>query len=61
MTNYAQPTHRHPATSEPDYTDEERAFLLAVQEYKRSTRRMYPTWREVLAIVHSLGYRKESK
>lgn len=40
-----------------DYTDEERAFLVAIDEYKRSRQRPFPSWREVLAVVHALGYR----
>ena len=41
-----------------DYTDEERVFLMAMERYKRERRRPYPTWREVLQVVHSLGYRR---
>lgn len=37
---------------------EETEFLVAVDLYKRRERRPFPTWREVLAIVRSLGYRK---
>ena len=53
---------RHPlynaGGSSPQYTDEERLFLRAIDTYKRSRRRPFPTWSEVLAIVHALGYRK---
>ncbi len=41
-----------------DYSDEERAFLLAMERYKRRARRPFPTCREVLYVLHSLGYRK---
>jgi hypothetical protein len=41
-----------------DYSDEEREFLQAIDEYKRTQRRPYPTWREVLRVLRSLGYRK---
>ena len=41
-----------------DYSDEERAFLVAVERYKRRHRRPFPTWREVLHVAHCLGYRK---
>lgn len=41
-----------------DYTDEERIFLVAIDRYKRKHRRPFPTWREVLLIVKSLGYRQ---
>jgi hypothetical protein len=41
-----------------DYSDDERHFLVAMERYKRMNRRPFPTWREVLHVVHSLGYRK---
>jgi hypothetical protein len=41
-----------------DYTDEERAFLVAIERYKRRHRRPFPTWREVLHVAHCLGYRR---
>jgi hypothetical protein len=41
-----------------DYSDDERLFLVAMERYKRERRRPYPTWREVLQVVRSLGYRK---
>ena len=44
-----------------DYTDEEREFLVAVDRYKRVHHRPHPTWREVLALVKSLGYRKDGQ
>jgi hypothetical protein len=47
-----------PATSERDYTAAEWEFLRAIQDYKRSSGRMFPTWSEVLEVVRSLGYEK---
>jgi hypothetical protein len=41
-----------------DYSDEERAFLVAMERYKRLRRRPFPTCREVLYVLRSLGYRK---
>jgi hypothetical protein len=41
-----------------DYSDDEREFLMAIESYKRRNRRPFPTWREVLHVAHSLGYRK---
>ena len=41
-----------------EYSDDERIFLVAMERYKRERRRPYPTWREVLHVVRSLGYRK---
>lgn len=49
---------RNPTTTEPKYTDEEFRFLMAMKDYKERNRRPYPTWREVLAVVLSLGYRR---
>lgn len=40
------------------YTDEEREFLQALNEYKVETRRPHPTSCEVLAVLKSLGYVK---
>jgi len=40
-----------------DYSDEERVFLQAIERYKRERDRPFPTWSEVLAILHALGYR----
>jgi len=47
-----------PTTCERDYTDEETAFMKAMERYKRENRRPFPTWTEVLEVLRSLGYRK---
>ena len=47
-----------PATCERDYSAQELEFLAAIQEYKRSSGRLFPTWSEVLEVVHGLGYAK---
>ena len=47
-----------PTTCEKDYNDEEIIFMKAMDMYKRSNRRPFPTWSEVLEVLHSLGYRK---
>jgi hypothetical protein len=41
-----------------DYSDDEREFLVAMERYKRERRRPFPTWREVLVVLLSLGYRR---
>jgi len=41
-----------------DYTPEELEFLKAIDEYKRLHRRPFPTWREVLHVLRSLGWKK---
>lgn len=38
------------------YTPAEIEFMHAMQEYKRHHGRMFPTWREVLEVLTSLGY-----
>lgn len=47
-----------PTTCERDYTEEETAFMKAIERYKRENRRPFPTWSEILEILMSLGYRK---
>lgn len=47
-----------PTTCERDYTDDEVEFMRAMDEYKRKSGRMFPTWSEVLEVVRSLGYVK---
>lgn len=42
----------------PDYTPAEVEFMMAVDAYKRRRDRRFPTWREVLAVLRSLGYEK---
>ena len=47
-----------PTTCERDYSEEEIAFMKAMDQYKRDNRRPFPTWSEVLEVLRSLGYRK---
>jgi hypothetical protein len=47
-----------PTTSERDYTKAETEFMLAMNEYKRQSGRMFPTWSEVLEVLRNLGYEK---
>jgi hypothetical protein len=47
-----------PATCERDYSREELEFLQAMEQYKREKTRPYPTWSEVLLVIHQLGYYK---
>jgi hypothetical protein len=47
-----------PTTCERDYNDEEIAFMRAMDQYKRDNRRPFPTWSEVLEVLHALGYRR---
>ena len=49
-----------PTTCERDYTDDEIQFMNALEQYKRTSGRMFPTCSEVLEVVRSLGYVKLS-
>lgn len=49
-----------PTTCERDYNDEEIVFMQALDEYKRSSGRMFPTCSEILEVVRGLGYIKLS-
>ena len=42
-----------PTTCERDYTNDEIDFMKAMDQYKRENRRPFPTWSEVLEVVHS--------
>jgi hypothetical protein len=47
-----------PATCERDYSVAEIEFMQAIQTYMQSSGRMFPTWSEVLEVLHALGYEK---
>ncbi len=38
--------------------DEQFAFLMAIDEYKRVNNRPFPTWTEVLEVIKHMGYRR---
>ena len=46
------------AAEEGEMTIEQFEFVMAVEMYKKVNKRMYPTWTEVLEVIHQLGYRK---
>ncbi len=47
-----------PTTCERDYSADEVEFMKAMDQYKRSSGRMFPTWSEVLEVVRGLGYHR---
>ena len=49
-----------PTTCERDYRDEEVEFMNALDQYKRTSGRMFPTCSEVLEVLRALGYEKRS-
>lgn len=47
-----------PTTCERDYSTEEIEFMQAMDAYKRSSGRMFPTCSEILEVIRGLGYDK---
>ena len=47
-----------PTTCEREYNEMEIEFMQALDEYKRSSGRMFPTCSEILEVFLKLGYRK---
>jgi hypothetical protein len=47
-----------PTTCDRDYSPAELEFMLAMNQYKHKSGRMFPTWSEVLEVVRELGYEK---
>lgn len=41
-----------------EITPAEWEFLLAITGFQKQFGRRYPTWREILHVLHCLGYRK---
>lgn len=53
-----QPRRRQidPTTCEREYSNEEIEFMHAMDAYKRSSGRMFPTCSEILEVIRALGY-----
>lgn len=45
-----------PTTCERDYSGDEIEFMQALDAYKRTSGRMFPTCSEILEVIRSLGY-----
>jgi hypothetical protein len=45
-----------PTTCERDYTADEIEFMHALDAYKRSSGRMFPTCSEILEVIRDMGY-----
>ncbi len=45
-----------PTTCERDYNTDEIDFMQAMDAYKRSSGRMFPTCSEILEVVRDMGY-----
>jgi hypothetical protein len=49
-----------PTTCERDYSAEEIEFMAAIDAYKRTSGRMFPTCSEMLEVLRKLGYEKRA-
>jgi hypothetical protein len=50
-----------PTTCERDYSEAEIEFMQALDRYKRTNGRPFPTCSEVLRVLLDLGYQKQSR
>ena len=50
-----------PTTCERNYSVDEIAFMSALEGYKRTSGRMFPTCSEILEVLRNLGYEKLAK
>jgi hypothetical protein len=41
-----------------DYTPEELAFFQSMREFQQKNNVKFPTFRDILKVVHAIGYRK---
>src|SRR4051812_7596072 len=46
------------SAEEGELTKEQFLFLMAVEAFKKSNHKQFPTWTDVLEVVRLLGYRK---
>lgn len=46
------------SAEEGEMTGEQFEFVMAIELYKKVNKRLYPTWTEVLEVLHQIGYRK---
>ncbi len=46
------------SAEEGEMTEEQFDFIRAVEEYKKINGKPFPTWTEILDIIHAIGYRK---
>jgi len=53
--------HIDPTTCERDYSGEEVEFMKALEKYKRSNSRPFPTCSEILEVLRELGYVKTTQ
>ncbi len=49
------------SAEEGEMSGQQFEFVMAIETYKKVNKRLYPTWTEVLEVLHQLGYRKVSR
>lgn len=47
------------SAEEGEMTDEQFEFIMAIEEYKKLNKKVFPTWTEVLEVIKYLGYHKD--
>jgi hypothetical protein len=57
-TTSSRRRHIDPTTCERDYSADEVEFMQALDYYKRTQGRMFPTCSEILEVLRGLGYSK---
>jgi hypothetical protein len=55
MTTTRCNAQTHPGA---DIDGPEWEFIQAMARFQKQTRTRYPSWRDVLGVVHALGYRR---
>jgi hypothetical protein len=50
--------HTTDTTPLENYTPAEIEFMEAMQTFRKERKRLFPTWRDVLEVLMSLGYAK---
>jgi hypothetical protein len=46
------------SAEEGEMNEEQFAFLMAIDDYKRQNKKPFPSWTEVLEVIKAIGYRK---
>jgi len=54
------PVARGQADDEADVADEVFEFVRAIDHFKRTHNRPFPTWSEVLGVLKALGYERRA-
>ena len=49
------------SADEGELNPEQFLFVMAIDAYKRSNQRPFPTWTEVLEVIKAMGYRKTAE